>query len=196
MDIVRTVCERVSQARSRTRARRGIAKAVTAAVMLAVTVLGSQETALAETGRQRFHITYAGPFDPADPPARPVIAVGPIEGRAIDLLISQGLGPEPNTFESAGQMVFPEGTLFLAYTGTFEFRFNAHACRATTTVSGNWVITGGTGAYTGATGQGTFRGRNILTGKRTPNGCPPQADRMISNLSFVGTSTVPSSQAA
>ena len=196
MDIVRTVCKRASQAPSRTRGRRGVAKAVTGAVMLAVTVVGFQETALAETGRQRFHITYAGPFDPADPPARRLTAMGPIEGRGIDLLISQGPGPEPNTFESAGQMVFPEGTLFLAYTGTFEFRFNARACRATTTVSGSWVITGGTGAYTGATGQGTFEGRNILTGERTPDGCPPQADRLISNLRFVGTSTVPGDQAA
>ena len=196
MITVRTRSIPASQAASRTRGRRGIAKAVMAAVMLAVTVLGSQETVLAETDRQRFHITYAGPFDPTNPPARKLTAVGPIEGRGIDLLISQGPGPEPNTFESAGQMVFPEGTLFLAYTGTFEFRFNAHACRATTTVSGDWVITGGTGAYTGATGQGTFKGRNILTGERTPDGCPPQADRLISNLSFVGTSTVLSGEAA
>ena len=196
MDIVRTICKRLSQARPATRGRRGIAKAVTAAVMLAVTVLGSQETALAETGRQRFHITYAGPFSFVDPPARRVTAVGPIQGRGYEQFISEGPGPEPGTAVSTTELAFPDGSVFLTVTSMGETRFNARACIGFNTATGTWVITGGTGAYTGATGQGTYEGRNILSARRTADGCPAEPDRLISNLRLDGTVTVPGDQAA
>ncbi len=185
-----------SEAASPARRRSAIAKAVTAAVVATLAVLGVQETALAETGAQRFHTTYAGPFSFADRPERTVIAVGPIQGKATERFISEGPGPEPGTFVSMSELVFPDGSVFQTLTATGEMRFNERACIAFNTARGTWVITGGTGAYTGATGQGTFEARNILSGKRTPEGCPAQPDRLISNLRFVGTVTVPGDEAA
>jgi hypothetical protein len=159
-------------------------------------VLGAQETALAETGTQRFHSTYAGPFSFADPPERSVVAVGPIQGRGYVQFVSEGPGPEPGTFVTTTEHVFPDGSVFVTVTSTGEMRFNEHACIAFNTGRGTWVITGGTGAYTGATGQGTFASRNILSGERTPDGCPAEPDHLISNVRLVGTVTVPDDRAA
>lgn len=185
-----------SEAASPARRRSAIAKTVTAAVVATLAVLGVQETALAETGAQRFHTTYAGPFSFADLPERTVIAVGPIQGRGTERFISEGPGPEPGTVVTTVELVFPDGSVVLAVTLTGEMRFNERACIAFNTARGTWVITGGTGAYMGASGQGTVEARNILSGRRTPEGCPAQPDRLISNLRFVGTVTVPGDEAA
>ena len=195
MDIVRTLSASPAPATSLVR-RKAVAKAVTATVMLAFTVLGFHETALAETDRQRFHITYAGPFSFADPPERRLTAVGPIRGRGYEQFISEGPGPEPGTSVSTTELVFPDGSVFLTVTATGETRFNARACIAFNTATGTWEITGGTGAYTGATGQGTYEGRNILSARRTADGCPAEPDRLISNLKLDGAVTVPGDQAA
>jgi hypothetical protein len=172
------------------------AKVATAALLASLVVLGWQQTASAETGTQRFHITYAGPFDRTDPPERRVTAAGPIQGKGYEQLISEGPGPQPGTFQATTEFVFPEGSIFVTVTGTFELKFNPHACQGFNRVSGTWVITGGTDAYTGATGQGTVEGHNILFGEKTPDGCAPEPNRLVSNLRGVGTVTVASDQAA
>jgi hypothetical protein len=164
--------------------------------MLAVSLLAFQDAASAQSGTQRFHIVYAGPFDPADPPERSLTAVGPIQGKGHERFISEGPGPEPGTMLATTELVLSEGTVMLTLSGTGEFRFNARACIGFNTSRGSWVITGATGAYAGASGQGTFEGRNILSGRRTPEGCPSQPDRLISNLRLVGTVTVAEDQAA
>jgi hypothetical protein len=51
---------------------------------------------------------------------------------------------------------------------------------------GEWVITGGTGAYADATGHGTFAGRNLVFFPRTREGCGPEPDRLVSSLRLVG----------
>lgn len=174
-----------------TRGRRAVAKVVTAAVLASFVVLGLQETASAESGTQRFHMTYSGPFTFADPPDRRVTAAGPIQGKGYQEFISEVPAPEPNTFVGTAELVFPEGSVFVTLTSTGEFRFNEHACRGFNTGWGVWTITGGTGAYAGATGEGTYEGRNTLSAERTPDGCPAEPDRLVSNLKLEGTSTVP-----
>ncbi len=176
--------------------RRSVAKAVALAAVLVVSLAAFQDAALAQTGTQRFHVVYVGPFDPADPPERNLTAVGPIRGKGYERFISEGPGPEPGTMQATTELVFPEGTLTLTLTGTGDFRFNARACIGFNTSRGTWVITSGTGAYAGVTGQGTFEGRNTLSGRRTPEGCPPVADRLISNIRLVGTVAFPADQAA
>ncbi len=180
-----------------------------AAIIAGLLMLGLPQGALAETGQQRFHVTYSGPFDPVgcspqsswrDCPTRRVTAAGPIKGKGYEQFISEGPGTEPGTYQAVTQFVFPEGTVFLTITGTIEeveHRFNPNACQGFNRVmNAEWVITGGTGAYEGATGQGTFKGHNILYGEKTPDGCPPLPDRLVSNLRGVGTATVPGDQAA
>lgn len=175
--------------------RRSLAKVVLSAVVAGFTVLGLQTAAQAETGRQRFHITYVGPFSFANPPARSVTAVGPIQGKGSEQFISEGPGPEPGTFVTTTELVFPEGSVVLTLTSTGELRLNARACIGFNKATGTWVIAGGTGAYTGATGEGTMKGTNILSAKRTDQGCPLEPERLISNLRFLGTVTVPGDQA-
>ena len=186
----------IAYRRSAAGGRRTVLKMTTAAVIVTVTVLGLSGTALAETGRQRFHITYAGPFSFADPPERDLTASGPIHGRGYERFISEGPGPEPGTGVTTTELVFPEGSVFLTVTATAETRFNPRACIGFNRASGEWVVTGGTGAYTGATGQGTFEGSNILSAKRTADGCPAEPDRLTSNLRLVGMVTVSDDQAA
>lgn len=168
-----------------------MAKRVTAAALASFVVLGLQETALAESGTQRFHLTYSGPFTFDDPPDRRVTATGPIQGKGYQEFISEVPAAEPNTFIGTTQLVFPDGSVFVTLTSTGELRFNEHACKAFNAGWGVWTITGGTGAYAGATGQGTYEGRNTLSGERNPDGCPAEPDRLVSNLRLEGTSTVP-----
>ena len=178
------------------RGQGGIAKAVTAVLMGCLGVLALQQSAFADTGRQRFHVIYAGPLEPDRPPTPTVIASGVIDGKGYQQLISQRPGSEPNTIEATSEFVFPEGSVSVVFTATFDSRFIAPACTGINKVTGNWMITGGTGAYTGATGEGTFSGHNILSGQKTPDGCPGQPDRLVSNLRGLGTVTVPNDQAA
>ena len=57
------------------------------ALLLAVT-----PEAWAETGTQRFHVTYSGSFDPADPPESRVTAAGPIKGKGMKMSSACNLG--------------------------------------------------------------------------------------------------------
>ncbi len=168
-----------------------------AAVIAGLLMLGLPQGALAETDNQRFHVTYSGPVDPADPPERTVTAAGPIHGKGFERLISEGPGPQPGTFQTTVEWVFPEGSVFAIVTGgTDDFRFNENSCKSIRRISGQWEITGGTGAYTGATGEGTLEGHNIVSREKTPEGCSQQPQKLVSNIRLVGTSTVPNDQAA
>ena len=178
------------------RASARTAKAVTATLMASLVLIGFQHAASAETGTQRFHVIYAGPLEPNIPPTATVIAHGVINGKGYEQPLSQRPGPEPNTIEATNAFVFPEGTLFFTFTASVESRFNARTCRGFNRFTGTWTITGGTGAYADATGEGTFRGHSIPSGQRTADGCSPQPDWVVSNLHGVGTVTVPDAQAA
>lgn len=162
---------------------------VAAAVLTGLLMLGLPQTASAETGAQRFHVTYSGPFDPSDPPERRVTAAGPIRGQGYESLISEGPGPEPNTFQATTEFVLPDGRVFLAASGTSESRFNPHSCTAYIRVTGEWIIRDGTAVYQDATGKGSFEGHNIVFFQRTSSGCSQQPDRLVTNLRLVGTAT-------
>ena len=73
----------------------------------------------------------------------------------------------PSTF------VFPNGTITLARTdnpgGTGDF--NPVACVGHFTNSGTYVLTGGTGAYAGISGGGTYSTWGTVVAARTPSGC-------------------------
>lgn len=166
--------------------RGGLTKALAGAVLACVAALALHGTAAADTGTQRFHVVYAGPLQPGQPPTSTVIASGLINGKGYERVISQGPGPQPNTNE----FVFPDGSLRFSWTATFEHRFIAAACVAINSYTGHWTITGGTGAYAGATGEGVLRGHNVISGDRTSQGCT-EPDRAVSNVHGVGTITVP-----
>lgn len=179
-------------------AGRGSRATISLLVALAASalLLAFTPEAWAETGTQRFHITYSGPFDPADLPESRVTAAGPIKGKGYENVIGVQFGPAPGTGVLTTEFVFPEGSVFLTSPFTVESRFNEHSCKAFQRFSGDWVITGGTGAYAGATGEGTVQGHNIVSGEKTDEGCAQQPDTIVRNFRLVGVSTVPDDQAA
>ena len=172
--------------------RRGLGRiSVLITVLASLVLIAIPQAAGAESGRQRFHVTYAGAFNPADPPERTITAVGPIKGKGYENFIGVAPGPAPGTGVGTAEWIFPEGSVFVTITFTVDSRFNEHSCTSLQRMSGEWVITRGAGAYTGATGEGTFRGHNLVRGDKTPEGCAPQPDTLVSNFRFVGASTVP-----
>ncbi len=158
--------------------------------VVATTLLGIQGTASADTSStEHFHIVYAGPFDPANLPARRLVAAGPITAVGVEQTLTQG--PSDATTE----FILPGGTLFVTLTLSPDVVFNAHACILYVTISGTWRITGGTGDYGNAAGGGTFEGRNIVFLERTSDGCGAP-NRLISDIRLVGDVTVGAAQAS
>ena len=96
-----------------------------------------------------------------------IAAAGPIRGAGV-------LTQEFEETES-GDVVhavwhLPHGTVTADAAEDFGVDFDPISCRGTATASGIWVITGGTGAYAGATGDGTFTGSGRIIGARDDGG--------------------------
>ena len=96
-----------------------------------------------------------------------IAAAGPIRGAGV---LTQEFE------ETAGGDVvhavwhLPRGTVTADAAEDFGVDFDPTSCRGTATASGTWVITGGTGAYAGASGHGTFTGAGTIIGARDDRG--------------------------
>lgn len=93
---------------------------------------------------------------------------------------------------------FAKGTLRFSAIDHNGFRVNQHTCTATTYGGGPWTVTGGTGAYAGATGGGRFTEPGTVFAQRSPSGAC-RADKTPPNqtVSYVtpklrGALTLPS----
>ena len=104
-----------------------------------------------------------------------VVATGTInaQGTAVDVLT---LHPD-GTFDNDATQMFPDGTLLEHSSGTFTFKLDPKTCHAKGDVVGTFVVTGGTGAYAGATGQGVSSSLTFFYDK-TPTGCSPVQSRV------------------
>lgn len=96
-----------------------------------------------------------------------VKAAGPIAGI--------GTESQNDTDTHGGQvnyvtLHFAKGTLRLIAPERFGWKPDLPSCTATANGNGAFTIKGGTGAYRGATGKGTFTARGVLIGARSPNG--------------------------
>ena len=96
-----------------------------------------------------------------------VSATGPI----------RGVGTETQTYVDTpdGEAVqftwhFRTGTVTGVAVEDYDLSFDPISCTAKATGTGTWTITGGTGAYAGATGSGTFVEHGNLVGARDRNG--------------------------
>ena len=69
--------------------------------------------------------------------------------------------------------VFPNGTIAVSRTDDpgVEGDFNPTACVGHFANTGTYVFTGGTGAYAGITGGGTYSSAGTLIAGRSPSGC-------------------------
>jgi len=95
------------------------------------------------------------------------IAKGPITGVGIETQTEEEAGDQQTSY---AVMHLPRGDVAVTFLETFAWTINYRACAAHGTGSGTFTITGGTGAYTGATGQGTFTDRGTLIGARDSQG--------------------------
>ena len=143
--------------------RRFTATAVIVLGLLAATC-GSASSA-ASGNNQRWTVVTT----PGDPTR--VFAQGALNavGTVVDVLI---LNPD-GTFDNHATQNFPDGTLFYHGAGTYRITVNTRTCRGEGDVVGPFDITGGTGAYTGASGKGLALISLTFMFDRTPTGCAP-----------------------
>ena len=91
----------------------------------------------------------------------------------------------------------PDGDVYLQAVEDYSMSFDPQACTAKATGTGTWVITGGTGLYANATGDGTFTDHGSFTGARDHGVCegpdshtPPRTS--VFTLQGTGTATLSS----
>jgi hypothetical protein len=98
----------------------------------------------------------------------------------------------PNgTFDNLATQNFPDGQLLYHGQGTYEISVNTRLCRGEGDVFGPFVITGGTGAYTGATGSGVAIIHLTFLFDRTPTGCAPFPSKVWGVAHASGTLNLP-----
>lgn len=117
------------------------------------------------THAQRFTL-YTANLHGRDLPVA-VEAAGPVKG----------VGTETQTDRStAGGEInhvtlhFARGTIRLIAPEKFAWKPNLASCSATANGRGTFTVTGGSGAYRGAKGHGTFTSHGILLGARSKSG--------------------------
>jgi hypothetical protein len=108
-------------------------------------------------------------------------------GTVIDVLALLPNG----TFDNFATQVFPDGNLFYHGQGTYEIHVNPDTCRGTGDVVGPFVITGGTGAYAGATGEGVALIHLRFSFDRTATGCAPFPSKVYGVARANGTLNLP-----
>lgn len=138
--------------------------AVFAAALMGVLLTGGTAWAQA-SGRQAF--TLVGVNAPAT-----VIATGVITARGVEEEISFELDPETGAFTAVTSFKFARGTVFLTIEGTSSFTLNERSCVVRVNQSGTYEITGGSGDFEGATGDGTANsGIRIIAGRNADLSC-------------------------
>ena len=158
-----------------------------------VTVLvgGLAGSASAVTGSQRFTLTFTG----GD--TGKVFAAGVLNASGTDIQLSSTDNPDGSS-SGVDRFVFPQGTLTVThFENPGEFSFNPRSCVGRFSFTGTFTVTGGTGAYAGATGSGTDVGSGIFVVKRNPDGSCSE-EEAFSNVVVraTGTLSVPGQAAA
>ena len=134
---------------------------VAAIVAMALLVASSAPASAAPTGTERLTLTTTN-FNPVAASGT-VVATGPVSGKGT---FAQTPG---DVFEIVVDL--PQGRLFLVVEDTSRtVNTNERACLVTFNGGGSVVVTGGTGAFAGASGSGTHSWRGST-------GFPKNADR-------------------
>ena len=148
--------------------------------IIGAALAGSAGPAAAATGNQTFII-----FGQDDPSAL-LVAFGPVSGTGTDF---ESEVSEESVF------VFPNGSFHVDHPSDSDvFHFNPVTCVGTDRFTGTYTLSGGTGAYAGISGSGTYRGHAIVVGKRLANGTCSEEDPAVFSSFFVratGTTTLP-----
>ena len=164
-----------------------IKKLVLTAAVAGSVLVGNPGPAAAVTARQDFTVVKIGANTGT------VVAQGLITGAGREennrLQVPRG-GP----FQV--QFMFPQGDLYQTITpsGPPQVDFNPTTCVGRLTFTHTAVVTGGTGAYAGATGGGTaVANLTVIRGRNADGSCLPDTAPPIFEMSYVkatGTVTV------
>ena len=115
-------------------------------------------------GNQRFVITTSSLAGTGR-----VVAVGPFSGVGEYRLLSHTDNPD-GTSTDFDEFVFPEGRVFFSDTYTVQIGRAGSSCTWLIDVEGEYTITGGDGAYAGASGGGTFTAMGEFVAGRDESG--------------------------
>jgi hypothetical protein len=163
------------------------------AIMIVALGIAAAAASAAQSGKQRITATFLT-IGRSDKPTH-VIARGPING------IGEATQTEKQT--KSGQinyvtLHFEKGTVrMVAKEPRFGWKLDPRTCTGSAYGSGTFTITGGTGAYKHATGNGTFSTTGTAIVQRSPRGkCrgdkTPQADTVFYvKISMTGIATTP-----
>jgi hypothetical protein len=98
-----------------------------------------------------------------------VVASGAINATGSD--VPMGFKEAGRTGHSIDDFVFDDGTMHLKVKGVDDSTFDPSTCIATVNEKGNYVITGGDGAYAGIKGSGHFKVSGTIEFEQTEEGC-------------------------
>jgi len=136
--------------------------AVAAVIGLAVPAGASPAAArpASVSGAQHFQLVTTS----ATTTTPPVIGWGVVTAAGVD---HEG---SSNTNTATDKFVFPKGTFKVTHTGPFTIKANSKTCFIMGTSKGTFKISGGTGAYKGISGKGTFSLTVVGIAPRTKTG--------------------------
>jgi len=138
--------------------------------------------AAAATGTETFRVVFNG--DPGNPVAR-VVASGVVNGVGTDKATDQPPG--------ADLITLPGGTITIVTTtppGGVTFDPRSCVVRINFT-NGTYTVVGGTGAFQGASGSGTYSARAAGVLKRTNGTCAPDTRSFVATFTLTGPLTIP-----
>jgi hypothetical protein len=157
------------------------AVAATAAAVIAGTGIAAASTHQAATGTENFQMMTTS----ATSPTASVIASGAFTAPGVD---------HENQKANTATFTFPNGTVSLKHSaGTGKQSFNPKTCLLTIDEHGTYTLTGGTGSYSGITGNGKYQLSILAIGASSGGKCskskPPVAFHQVINAS--GPVTLP-----
>ena len=146
-------------------------------------MLGSPASAEKQSTQQRW-LVLTRPGEPTQ-----VVATGTVNavGTVVDTLY---LFPN-GTFDNYATQSFPDGKLYYHGQGTYEITVNPRTCIGRGDVIGPFEITGGEGAYTGATGEGVALISLTFFFEKTDTGCSQAPSRVYGVAKATGTLEIP-----
>lgn len=125
-----------------------------------------------------------------------LVTTGPIHGIGTDTVVAHVANAD-GTFTDTDRFDLPGGQVELTDTYTADIAFDANSCRYTIAVTGSYRISAATGAFSGATGGGTFTGRGLIVTGRDSSGACLTLDTITKPVAYVevvrgtGVTTLP-----
>lgn len=163
------ICDVTCRSRRRRRSggnERGGMKRTGVTLSVAAVVLVATAGPAAAAPRQDQQFTITEDFSTGE---STVVASGAIDKTGTD--VETGSKEAGWTNHSTDDFVFDDGTIHLKVNGVDSSTFDPSTCTATVSEAGNFVITGGDGAYAGIKGSGHFAVRGTVQFEQTEEGC-------------------------